>query len=240
MITLVTLPPAFGLRNVSPFCLKVEMALKHVGIDFDITSEADPRKTPKGKLPYLILDNGEKIPDSELILEHLDEISQGKLYGSLTPQEKAVGTAFVRMAEDHLYWLGVASRWLDDKWFPHVVSNFFGFVPGILRGFVSRQAQKQVEQTMHLHGLGRHTLEEQKAFARRDLQAIADQVMQNYHIVGGRLTVYDFAVASVLVGFMENQPETWLSEIANSYPSLKEYVKRIQGEVGVWARENPP
>ena len=35
------------------------------------TELADPRKAPKGKLPYLEVD-GEKIPDSELIMEYLD------------------------------------------------------------------------------------------------------------------------------------------------------------------------
>ena len=102
MITLVTLPPAFGLRNVSPFCLKVEMALKHLDIEFDLSVEGDPRKTPKGKLPYLIIDgeniDGEKIADSELIFEYLDDKTQGKLYGQLTPEEKAKGTAFARLA----------------------------------------------------------------------------------------------------------------------------------------------
>ena len=79
MITLVTLPPAFGLRNVSPFCLKVEMALTHLGLEFDHQEEQDPRKAPKGKLPYLVID-GEKIADSELIFERLNDMTQGKLY----------------------------------------------------------------------------------------------------------------------------------------------------------------
>lgn len=93
MITLVTLPPAFGLRNVSPFCLKVEMALTHLGMSFEATTEQDPRKAPKGKLPYVTID-GQHIADSELIFEKLNEMSQGKLYAGLTPEEKAVGTAF--------------------------------------------------------------------------------------------------------------------------------------------------
>ncbi|MBT4163145.1 MAG: glutathione S-transferase family protein [Gammaproteobacteria bacterium] len=232
MITLVTLPSAFGLRNVSPFCLKVEMALTHLGLDFDIKTEADPRKTPKGKLPYLIID-GEKLADSELIFEKLDNISQGGLYGKLTPEEKAMGTAFTRLAEDHLYWLGVASRWLDDDWFPHIVEGFFGFIPGIVRGFASRSARKEVAKTFHLQGLGRHTLEEQKRFAGRDLQAIADIVSKHNYIVGDRLTVYDFIVAGMLSGFMDNQPPTWLSDIANGYPSLRQYLEQIQREVGV-------
>ncbi|MCB1691647.1 MAG: glutathione S-transferase N-terminal domain-containing protein [Pseudomonadales bacterium] len=132
MITLVTFPPAFGLRNVSPFCLKTEMALKHLDLAFQIEEQADPRKAPKGKLPYVVIE-GQKLADSELILQRLDEMTQGKLFGDLTPEERATGAAFTRLAEDHLYWIMVASRWLDPDWFPHVVSGFFGFVPGLIR-----------------------------------------------------------------------------------------------------------
>jgi glutathione S-transferase len=232
MITLVTLPPAFGLENVSPFCLKAEMAMVHLGVEFEKKTENDPRKTPKGKLPYLEID-GEQIADSELIFEKLNTMTQGKLYAGLTPQEKAVGTAFARLAEDHLYWMMVASRWLDDEWFPNIVRDFFGFVPRLFRGFASKGAQKQMSKTYDLQGLGRHTLEEQKGFARRDLQAIADIVSKENYIVGGRLTAFDFVVASMLSGMLHNEPATWISEIGNGYPSLVAYVKRVESAVGV-------
>ncbi len=113
MMTLYTLPPAFGLRNPSPFCLKVEMALTHLGLDFEIATEANPQKAPKGKMPWLV-DDG-IIPDSELILDHLDKKTDGGIFSALAPEEVAVGTAFTRLAEDHLYWMVVASRWLDDE-----------------------------------------------------------------------------------------------------------------------------
>lgn len=115
MTTLYTLPAAFGLRNPSPFCLKIEMALAHLNIDFEIVTVADPRKAPRGKLPWL--EDDALIPDSELILKHLDKKTNGGLFGNLTPQELATGTAFTRLAEDHLYWLMVASRWLNDGWY---------------------------------------------------------------------------------------------------------------------------
>ena len=235
MITLITLPAAFGLRNTSPFCLKIEMALKHLNLEFEIEILADPRKAPKGKLPFLKVD-GKKIPDSELILAYLDKISNGQLFGDLSPQERAAGVAFTRLAEDHLYWLMVASRWLDPAWFPNIVTGFFGFVPALFRGFAARAAQKQVARTLDLHGLGRHDLEEQKDFDRADLLAINDQVAANHYITGGRLSVYDFAVASLLAGLLDNQPSTWIGELAGEYPGLRDYADRIQAEVGVYVK----
>jgi hypothetical protein len=43
-------------------------------------------------------------------------------------------------------------------------------------------ARRQVRQTYHLHGLGRHTLEEQQRFAEKDMKAIADTVAANHFI----------------------------------------------------------
>jgi glutathione S-transferase len=236
MIKLYTFPAAFGLRNVSPFCLKVEMALKHLDLDFEIEELFDPRKAPKGKLPYIEVD-GKIIADSELIFEYLDEISQGGLYADLAPLERAQGTAFVRLADDHLYWMMVASRWLDEGWFPNIVSGFFGFVPGLFRGFAAGGAQKQMRKTYDLQGLGRHSMAEQERFARRDFQAISDAVANGRYIAGERLTAFDFAMTGLLSGLMDNKPATWLSKISTEFPELTIYADRVQAQVGVYARE---
>jgi glutathione S-transferase len=238
MITLYTFPPAFGLRNVSPFCLKVEMALTHLDMPFEIVEISDPRKAPKGKLPYVDID-GQVIADSEMILRHLDEMTKGRLYGALTDDQRAQGVAFTRLAEDHLYWIMVASRWLDRGWFQNIREGFFGSVPAFLRSAVSGAAQRRMRQTYDLHGLGRHNLKEQEEFARRDLAAISDVVSNQSFIVGDELTAFDFAVASLLAGVIDNKPPTWLTRITDDYPALRDYAERVQSAVGVFARFNP-
>ena len=235
MIQLFTFPEAFGLRNVSPFCLKVEMALSHLGQEFEIVHEHDPRKSPKGKLPYII-DDGKTIADSELILDYLDEKSGGALYSQLSPGEYGRGIALTRLAEDHLYWLLVGSRWLDDDWFPNIQKGFFSAFPPILRNLVGVIARRQVRSTLALQGLGKHNFEEQKGFARRDFKALTDVLQGSDYLVGERMTVFDFSVASLLAGMIDNKPATWISVIAEEYPALRTYAERIQSEVGVYAR----
>ena len=87
--------PGFGLRNISPFCLKMEMALTYLTIDFELIELNDPRKAPKAKLPYMEL-NGETLSDSEIMFEQLNAISGGKLYHGLTAVQKAIGPACAR------------------------------------------------------------------------------------------------------------------------------------------------
>lgn len=239
MIRLVTLPPAFGLRNVSPFCLKIEMLLTSLGLEFEIGELADPRKAPKGKLPYLEVD-GETLPDSELIVEYLDGLTHGQVYKGLTDLQKAQGFAYTRLAEDHLYWIFVGSRWLDDAWWPNVVEGFFGDLPRFIRPLATRFARKQVERTYHLHGLGRHTLEEQQGFARRDLAALQAAVSADGFLFGAEPNVFDFTVASLLAGAYDQQPESWFTGIAREYPDLQAYTERVQAHVGVYGRPVAP
>jgi glutathione S-transferase len=234
-LTLVTLGGAFGLQNVSPFCLKAEMLMTQMGLDFNIEVESNPRKAPKGKLPYLLIDSV-MLPDSELITGRIDEITQGRVYADLSAKDRAFGTALSRLVDDHLYWILVASRWLDDTWFPHIVAGFFHIAPKPFRGIAARLARKEVGRTYYLHGLGRHTLQEQEAFARADLQALQDATGNGGFLFAEKPSVFDFTIASFMAGVYDQRPSTWLTHVANDYTGLKDYTERVQAHVGVYAR----
>ncbi len=236
MLTLVTLPPAFGMRNVSPFCLKVEMLLAALDIPFDMETLDNPARAPKGKLPFII-DDGKTVADSELIVEYLEEKTGGGVYTGLSDEQRAGGVALTRLAEDHLYWLMVASRWLDDQWWPNVVEGFFSPLPAPLRQLVSTIARRRIRKTYDLHGLGRHTLEEQKGFARRDLQALSAAVPAEGFLYTPQPGIYDFTVAGLMAGIYDNQPATWVGEIAEEFNHLKYYTERVQKTVGIYGRQ---
>ena len=44
---------AFGARNISPFCFKLETYLRMSGIEHEIVWSGSTRNAPKGKLPYI-------------------------------------------------------------------------------------------------------------------------------------------------------------------------------------------
>ncbi len=235
MLELVVLTPAFGLRNPSPFCLKMEMLLVSLGLPFDLTAEADPRKAPKGKLPYLVAD-GERMGDSDIMTQYLNDITDGAVYAGLTPQQQAHGLALARLVEDHLYWLIITSRWADDARFPHVVEGFFSIAPKLVRGLIANAARKQTLKAAINQGLGKHTLSEQQDFARRDLAALEATVPAAGFLFADKPGIYDFTLASIMAGIYDNQPDTWLTDIARGYPNLQAYTERVQSDVGVFGR----
>jgi glutathione S-transferase len=211
------------------------MLLASLDLPYELAEEGNPRNAPKGKLPYL-LDEGETVADSELMAIYLDEYTGGRVYGGMSDEQRAQGVALSRLAEDHLYWLMVASRWLDDEWWPNVVQGFFGNLPGIIRPVISGVARRQVRQTYDLHGLGRHSLEEQYGFARRDLQALEVAVPAEGFLAGSSPAIFDFTVAGMMAGIYDNQPKTWVTELALPQSRLRAYTERVQEAVGVWGR----
>ncbi len=67
-------------RTVSPFVRRTVVVLKQLGVDYDELHlstaddlEAILEKNPVGRVPALILDDGETIVDSQAIIEHLLE-----------------------------------------------------------------------------------------------------------------------------------------------------------------------
>ena len=236
VIELYTLGGAFGMRSVSPFCLKLEMLLAHLDLDYSLVIEPDPRKAPKGKMPWAKID-GEILADSEIIIEVIDRRTDGLVYAGLTPQECAYGLGLVRLAEEHLYWLMAAARWLDDDWWPNVKRDFMKIIPAFIRTPVSSLIRRRMKQTVMLQGLGAHTLEEQLGFARRDLAALQDAVSESQFLFGEKVSVFDMGIAAIMAGIYDNQPATRLTYIANEFSVLKAYTERVQSSLGVYGRK---
>jgi hypothetical protein len=55
MIRLHQYPPMFGIPNPSPFCMKLETWLRMTRLPFEVVRVVDPRKGPKGRVPWTAL-----------------------------------------------------------------------------------------------------------------------------------------------------------------------------------------
>lgn len=268
MITLYRFPEGFGLDSPSPFCLKVELALQCSGLQYQVATMTDPRRAPKGKLPYIVdtgfdshpvpgtrLPRGERpageddsgdmpvadgqqvdgdelvVADSEFIFDYLQMRYGIDLEAGLTSQERGIGRAATRLAEEHLYWLLVASRWLDDAVWPVTQAVFFADLPWPMRRIVARFARRNVMSQLHQHGVGRHNAIESQALADADLAALAGLVDNSLFVAGDHFSRHDAAVYSVLVNIIKMEPAGWLTRAARSYPALRSYCCRVERHV---------
>ncbi len=154
-LTLIKFPPAFGLPDPSPFCIKAEILLKMSGLPYAVETTGNPRKGPKGKLPAL-RDGGLLVGDSELIRKHLEIVHRIDFDKGLGPLQRARAHAFARMLEERTYWCGVHVRWIEESAWQVMSRTLFGRLPPVVRWIVPAIVRGVVRHRLRAHGLGRH------------------------------------------------------------------------------------
>ena len=174
MITLHQFPNGKGLPNASPFCMKLESYLKAMNLPYEIVTGFDPRKSPTGKIPYVTIDK-QVTADSGLIIQKLEAESDHPMQGILNPEQKAETCAIMRLMEEHLYWVIVYSRWIDETGFAIWKNEFQKAtgLPSLIFSFLIKKIRKDVEKQLHGQGLGRHTQEQVYQMGNEDIDALS-------------------------------------------------------------------
>ena len=230
MITLITFPPAFGEPCASSFCTKAVYMLNLAGLRWQREDTNDPRKWPKGKLPAVTVGDT-VIGDSDGIRAHIE--AQGvDLNDGLSDLDRGTARAFIRMAEEHLYFHMVMDRWGNDAVWPVVRDIYFKEIPKLPRLLVTRGLRKALMKGMHAQGLGRLTEVERLDRANQDLDAITARLWQGAFLFGDRPTLADASVAPVLGGLRATPVPTLLSKRVGEDAVLSAYIDRVNDALG--------
>jgi glutathione S-transferase len=206
--------------------MKVETYLRMAHIPFEIKILQDPRKAPKGKLPFIV-DDGKTIADSSLIIDYLCKKYGDKLDAHLSKEQKAQALALKHLAEEHLYWIIVYSRWVDPAGWAIIKPAFFAALPGFMRNFIAEMIRKDMIKASKAHGLGRHTPEEVYQFGVEDLTAISHTLGDKPFMLGDKPTSLDATIYASLMNILHTPVESPLKAHAKTFTNLKQYCKRM-------------
>jgi glutathione S-transferase len=227
MIKLIQFPAAFGLPNLSPFCIKVEMLLKMAGLDYETIITGNPRRGPKGKLPA-IEDDGALIGDSEVIRRHLEHKYRIDFDVGLDDKAQAIAHAFARMLEERTYWVGVYSRWIDARFWPQMRATAFGGLPPVIRGAVATLVRRQIRQALYSQGIGRHAPAEIYALGQADIDAVAAQLGGQPYFMGAAPSSVDATVFAFTASILVPPLASPLKDAVLRHANLVAYVERLQ------------
>jgi glutathione S-transferase len=227
VITLYQFAPAWGLPNASSFCLKLETYLRMAGIPYEIAADADMRKAPKGKLPY-ITDGDKTIADSNLIIEYLKATYGDPLDAHLSQAEQAIALAMRRLIEENLYWVVVYSRWQDPVNWPKTNAVFFGELPPVLRTVIPVLARKSTFESLRGHGMGRHTAAEVYQIGLTDLNALADFLADKLFFMGDQPTSLDASAYGLLANILWAPLVSPLKDRAEALTNISAYCQRMK------------
>ena len=231
MIKLYQFSSAWGVLNPSPYCMKVEVFLRLAEIPYEVVTQNDPRKAPKGKLPY-IEHQGRAIPDSAAILDYLTEAFSLRLDEALSAEQRAVGFAVSKMLDEYLYWCVVYNRWIDERVWRDLRQAFFGEMPWLMRDLAGAMVRAKVRKALHLQGIGRHDPADVYARAGECLQAMEVLLGDQDYLFGTEPTSYDATLYAYAANSLLLPHDTELQQIKARTPGLLAYCGRMQSRVG--------
>jgi glutathione S-transferase len=198
----------WGTPNFSPFCAKLEVYLRMAGIPHEVRA-ADLRRAPKGKIPYVQLEDGRLLGDSQLVIEELVRAHGDALDAHLDARQRAVGHAVRRMLEEGTYFTSLYFRWADDEGFRVVAPDFGKLFPALLRPFLFPVIRRQVRRSLHGQGTGRHARDEIGRLGMRDVDALATILGESEYLLGDRPSSHDatvYAFCESVLGFPYDSP----------------------------------
>jgi glutathione S-transferase len=229
VITLHTLPGGYGVESISPFCMKVEVYLKLAKLPYK-TVNGNVRKAPKGKLPFIVDDDGSVISDSSAIVAHLEKKHGQPLDKGLSSDERARAHVIKRTLEESLYFVAVWARWAEDEGF-EVVRGAFKGIPAPLRWVLVPAIRKNVVGITRAQGIGRHSRDEIYAFGKEDIDAVATMLGQNAFLLGDKLTTVDVSAYSFFASILRVPGPEPLKAAVRANPSIEPYVARVAERV---------
>lgn len=208
--------------------MKVEVYLKLTGIPYRAVVSS-PRAAPLGKLPYVVLDDGRRIADSSVIVDHFEASREEPLDHGLDAVTRARAHLLKRTFEEAFYFVALWSRWVDAPGWDFVRPRVGAMVPAPLRAFLPALVRRSVAATTRAQGTARHSPEAIYRAGCADIEAF-EAVLGGAPFFGGErprsvdLTAFAFLANARLV-------DNPLKRAVQESGPLTGYVERMRARV---------
>lgn len=222
-----TFSPAFDLPTGGPFALKLLKWLDIAGIPYEQVIEDDSGKGPNRKNPWIELD-GERIPDSETIIEHLARLYRFDIDADLDAAELAQLHAFRRMIEEHLHMIFEWELFVHHNGFPFVLGIAKTMVPNLVARPAAAMFCRQMKKQLHARGLARHSDEVIARKGIADVDAIEAALGDKKYLAGNRPSLTDVSAYGMLQPMAKWPMRTPVADYIKSRPRLCAWLNRIE------------
>jgi glutathione S-transferase len=197
MITLYSYPSLFGVADNNGYGLKVFAFMRLAGLTFVHEHIFDASKAPRGQLPYIV-DDGETIGDSEVIIAHLIRKYGLTIDASLSASQRDRCLLVARLLDD-LYWVMSYSRWKDERYWPDFRAAFMEEHPTVTEEGMHKAREYNFKR-YHFQGIGRYTPDAAYARGLADIAVLADLIPDGSYVHGAAPTSVDAGI----YGFIAN------------------------------------
>lgn len=219
--------PAFGLPTGGPFALKVLKWLDIAGIEYEQVIENDSGKGPNKKNPWVEF-RGERIPDSEIIIDTLSRAHGFDIDAGLDPLERAQLHAVRRMIEEHLHMVFEWEMFVHPNGRPFVNEVAKSVAPRPLAPLAAAMFCRQLGKQLHARGIARHgdDIIAQKGIA--DVEAIEALLGNKAYLAGDRPSLADVSAYGMMQPMAKWPMATPVADYIKSRPRLCAWLDRIE------------
>ena len=225
-LTVYTFSAGWGLPSTGPFAMKLIKWLELAGIPFRQKFENNPGKGPKGKNPWIEL-NGERIGDSEVIIDLLAKRSGFDIDAGLTPEQKALSHAVRRMVEEHFHQVLEWELFVHPNGAAYIRELAATMVPKPLAGTAASVYSRRFRKQLHARGIARHSDEIIAGKGKADIDAIESILGDKPYLVGDRPGMADVAAYGLLVPMAKWPMRTPVADYIKSRPRLLAYLDHM-------------
>lgn len=225
----------WGIADASPFCVKLENFLRINNISFNVgpyDMKSIIGKSPKKKVPFVDLSNGERLGDSQLIIERLSKDLDINMDAPLTTEQKAISHAYRKMLDECFYFYIVYSRWGSEKGWRIIKDEFFSGMPPVIGELIINYLRKGVQRTLFEQGTARHSHEEIMHMAKADLDSISTLLEQNTWFFGSdKPTMLDLVTHAYIINIMRAPVHDEIKEYTLLCKNLCQHAERLQTQL---------
>jgi glutathione S-transferase len=225
-VKLFQFPRLFAIPNLSPFCCKLETWLRIAQIPYEVVDTPDPRKGPKGRLPF-IEDAGVRIADSSLIIDHLTRTRGVHPDARLDASQRAIALLVQRTLEEHYALVLAYTHLFREEGLQHTRARFDA-VPALARPLVSRLVYSRIKRILWERGLLRHSHEDVMEAALRDWRAVLTVMSDGPFFFGDEPSGTDAIVFGALATTVLTPIESPIRDFLRSQPQCVAYAERMR------------
>lgn len=226
MLRVFTFAPNWGLPTTGPFAIKLLAWLELAGIPYEQVIEEDPRKGPKGKSPWVELD-GQRIGDSEVIIDRLSARHKFDLDAGLTPADRAIALAWRRTFEEHFHQVLEWELLIHPAGVAFMRERITPLAPPGLAPLVLSMLRRHFRKQLYARGVSRHAPDVIAAMGRADIDALAAFLGDRRFLVADRPTSGDLAVYGLIAPCVHWPMKTPVAQYARTVPAITAYCDRI-------------
>lgn len=235
MIKVYGLAKTWDFPDASPYVCKLVMWLRLAGLEYALRYVPWPQmieRAPRRSVPWIEDADGEVIHDSQRIIDRLTAKRHIALDAHLGARERAQMRAWQRLLEDHYYWAGlVQMRWVEDhNWAIYKKELAAGLEPSPEVERFFQDIREYLVGEFRGHAVGKMTVDEVRAVACEDLDALDDWLGDNPWFMGTRPTSIDAVLYACLLQTYATPCTSPILAHARTKIRLEAYFRRLQAQ----------